>query len=61
MRPRDYKAENESRRRAVERENDFLKKDVLGQGADKDMRDHAQNAQGNIERSIEADDETYDK
>lgn len=60
MQPRNYKMENEKRRRAVERENDFLKKEVLGQGADEDMRDHAQNAQSNIERSIESDDESYD-
>ena len=58
---RDYRAENERRRRAVEKENDFLKKEVIGKGADEDIRDHAQNAQSNMERAIENNDENLEK
>ena len=53
----NYKAENERRKRAVQRESDFLKREVIGQGVEPDLRENAQNAQSNIERTIEDTDE----
>lgn len=52
----DYKKENELRKKAIQEEERFLKKDVIGQGAD--MPATYQNLQGDMEQAIENEDTT---
>lgn len=53
--PKDYLAENEMRRKAIEIENEFLKKEVLGQGVADTRETGAQNIQSDMERAIDGD------
>jgi|FLYM01.1.fsa_nt_gi hypothetical protein len=56
QRTKDYRKENEMRKKAIEAENEFLKEEVIGQGAMESTRSSRQNIQSNIERAIEGAD-----
>ena len=50
---RNYKAENERRKDAVDRENEFLKNEVIGKGIESNSDVPTQNLQSNMERSLD--------
>jgi len=51
---RDYKRDNQTAKEAIEKENEFLKKEVIGKGVESDDEvDRKQNDQSNIERAQE--------
>ena len=51
---RDYKKDNELAKEAIERENEFLKNDVIDQGADTAVSDDMENEKTDIEKSSES-------
>lgn len=50
---RNYKEENERRKDAVDRENEFLKDEVIGKGVRSNREIPSQNIQSNMERSLD--------
>ncbi len=51
---RNYKRDNQTAKEAIEKENEFLKKEVIGKGVESDDEvDRKQNDQSNIERAQE--------
>ena len=51
---RDYKRDNQTAKEAIQKENEFLKNDVIGQGVESDDEaEREQNDQSNIERAQE--------
>lgn len=55
---KDYKAENRRRKDAVDRENEFLKEEVMGKGVASNKGVSKQNFQTNMERTVDESEPT---